>query len=347
MHQYINRDSGKLETERLYQDRVVQFFYGPVRERMPMMFRWLTNARTTRLLGYLNYDTRWGSRACRRFLQQNGVSLEECLDDPAGFTTPRQVFERKIKYWECRPMPIHDDVVVSPADARVLIGSLQDESLLFLKDKFFDLDELLARDKPAWRRAFRGADFAIFRLTPEKYHYNHVPVTGRVVDVYEIEGSYHSCNPSAVVRVATPYSKNRRIVTILDTDVDKGTGIGLVAMIEVVALMIGEIEQCYSEIAYDRPRPIQPGMLLRRGAPKSLFRPGSSTTVLLFQRHRVRFAEDLLRNQRRSQGISRYSLPFRQSLLETDLRVRSPLAEAVTCQHQSAASYCVVTGVFS
>jgi phosphatidylserine decarboxylase len=41
-----------------------------------------------------------------------------------------------------------------------------------------------------------------------------------------------------------PYSKNKRVVTIIDTDVEGGTGIGLVAMIEVVALMIGDIVQC-------------------------------------------------------------------------------------------------------
>ena len=94
-----------------------------------------------------------------------------------------------------------------------------------------------------WLRAFRKADFAILRLTPDKYHYNHTPVAGRVVKIYPISGEYHSCNPAAVVTVVTPYSKNKRVVTIIDTDVPGGTGVGLVAMIEIVALMIGDIVQ--------------------------------------------------------------------------------------------------------
>ena len=67
-------------------------------------------------------------------------------------------------------------------------------------------------------------------------------------------------------------------------------------------------------------------MMLRIGAPKALFRPGSSTVVLLFQRDRIRFADDLVRNQQRREVRSRYSRAFGQALVETDVAVRSLLA---------------------
>lgn len=327
-HQYIDRQSGRLRSERLYQDRLVLFFYSRVRENMPTMFRMLTSRRSTRLLGYLNYDTRWGSGACRRFLRGHGIDLHECLDDPASFHTARQVFERKIRYWESRPMIDDADIVVSPCDARVLVGSLLEASTLFVKDKFFDYQELLGSQHENWLATFTDGDYAIFRLTPEKYHYNHAPVSGQVLDHYFVEGDFHSCNPGVAVLMATPYSKNRRVVTVIDTDVAGGTGIGKVAMIEVVALMIGDIVQCYSDSCYDDSRPIVPGMFVKRGQPKSLFRPGSSTTVLLFEKQRVRFAPDLLANQTRPSAYSRYSLAFGRSLIETDVRLRSPIAHA-------------------
>jgi phosphatidylserine decarboxylase len=329
-HQYIERSSGRLETERLYQDRLVMFFYGRVRESMPTVFRMLTSRRSTRLLGYLNYDTSWGSGACRRFLRDNQVFLGECLDDPAGFTTARQAFERKIRYWDYRPMPEGARAVASPCDARVLVGSFREHTSLFVKDKFFNYEELLGSGRHNWLAAFAGGDYAILRLTPEKYHYNHTPVAGRVLDHYTVEGDYHSCNPGAAVLVATPYSKNRRVVTVIDTDVEGGTRVGKVAMIEVVALMIGDIVQCYSESQYDDPQPVVPGMFLKRGQPKSLFRPGSSTTVLVFEKNRVHFAADLLANQATPRAHSRYSLAFGQTLIETDVRVRSPIAHAVS-----------------
>ncbi len=138
--------------------------------------------------------------------------------------------------------------------------------------------------------------------------------------------------------MVTPYSKNKRTVTVIDTDVPGGTGVGLVAMVEVVALMIGDIVQCYSDERYDDPRNRSTtGMFLRKGQPKSLYRPGSSTDVLLFQRGRIRFAEDLLANQVR-QGMcsSRFSRGFRRALVETDLQVRSPVATASTARPEDA-----------
>jgi hypothetical protein len=102
------------------------------------------------------------------------------------------------------------------------LGSFKETSVLVLKEKFFDYEELIGAAKPEWLKAFRSGDFVVCRLTPDKYHYNHTPVAGMVRDFYENDGSYHSCNPGAVLTLATPYSKNKRVVTILDTDVPGG-----------------------------------------------------------------------------------------------------------------------------
>jgi phosphatidylserine decarboxylase len=100
-------------------------------------------------------------------------------------------------------------------------------------------------------------------------------------------------------------------------------------MIEIVALMIGDIVQAYSEIGYENPRAVAPGMFVKKGVPKSLYRPGSSTDLLLFQRGRVTFAKDLVENVRRSDVQSRFSVGFGGPLAETDLKVRSLIATAV------------------
>jgi phosphatidylserine decarboxylase len=208
------------------------------------------------------------------------------------------------------------------------VGSFRHTSRIFVKDKFFRFEELLGPDHHRWHASFRDGDFAIFRLTPEKYHYSHTPVSGQVLDVYALDGRYHSCNPGAVVAIATPYCRNKRVVTIIDTDVAGGTGVGLVAMVEIVALMIGEVVQCYSDELYDDPQPAEPGMFLRRGQPKSLYRPGSSTDVLIFEPDRVTFAADLVANMHRP-AQSRFSAGFGRPLVETDVRVRSHLATAI------------------
>jgi len=328
MHQFIDRETSTVVTEKLVADRLINTIYSTVRERSPLLFELLTSARTSELLRYLNYDNPLVAKPShlRKLVSELNIDLRECLADAAEMNTPRKLFERQIRYWETRPMTSDPLTVVSPADARMLAGSFAAETILQLKEKFFDFEELVGQDKTEWLDAFRNGDYAVFRLTPDKYHYNHVPVSGRVVDFYQIEGHYHSCNPTAVVTLATPYSKNKRTVTVLDTDIEGGSQLGLVMMIELVALMIGEIRQCYSETAYDNPSPVEPGMFLKRGCPKSLYRPGSSVDILIFQPNRVSFCSDILKNLHRRDAVSRYSLRFQQPLVETDIKVRSTVA---------------------
>ncbi|HEY7746762.1 MAG TPA: phosphatidylserine decarboxylase, partial [Desulfuromonadales bacterium] len=61
-HQYIERDSGSVRSERLYADRLVRFLYAPVRENAPQIFRLLTGARASAALAFFNYDLALAAR---------------------------------------------------------------------------------------------------------------------------------------------------------------------------------------------------------------------------------------------------------------------------------------------
>ncbi len=325
-HQYIDRSSGEIVDEQLIADRTVSFLYTTVRESAPVMFRALTSAWLSSLLGFCRYDLPGpGRRQPALAFQRLGIDPRECLQPLSFYRSMRRIFERQIRYWQCRPMDDDPAQVVAPADARLLIGSLAGKSPLFIKEKFFHLEELLGRDS-RWHTFFVGGDFAICRLTPDKYHYNHLPVSGRVVDIYEVDGCHHSCNPLASVAVASIYSKNRRVVTVIDTDVWGGSQVGLVVMVEIVALMIGDVVQAYSRRRYDDPISVYPGLFVYKGCPKSLYRPGSSTDVLLFTPGRIEFLPDLVKNSRRLGVQSRFTDACGRPLVETDIRVRSALA---------------------
>ena len=329
-HQFIDRRTGRIQEERLYYDRLIAFFYDVGREWSPFLFKTITSPRSSAVLGYLNYDWQLGFTmlGLKGFVEKMGIDLSECLEPAERYDTPRKIFERTIRYWEIRPMDHASAALVSPADGRILFGSFSQNSLLFVKEKFFDFEELLGSGKNQWLQAFANGDYAILRLTPEKYHYNHVPVSGIVRDLYVIDGDHHSCNPSAVVAVSRTYSKNKRVVTIIDTDVPGGSEVGLVAMIEIVALMIGDIVQCYSAQRYEKPQTVVSGMFVRKGQPKSLYRPGSSTNVVIFQPGKIRPCRDLLHNMGRHDVRSRFSEGFGKSLVETDVQVRSTIAYA-------------------
>jgi phosphatidylserine decarboxylase len=326
-HRYIHRATGNIVCERLLADSVIGSVYSPALESASLLTHLASSRYLSRVLGYLNYDNLASSRltGMLRFLRCSGIDFSEFVENISEYDTPRKIFERQIRYWSCRPLPEIERAVLCPADARVLVGSMDETSGLYLKHKFFSFPELLGDSSP-WQPVFAGGDYAVFRLTPEKYHYTHTPASGWVVDFYSVDGRYHSCNPNAVVKLISAVSKNRRVVTVLDTDLPEGSQVGRVAMIEVVALMVGQIEQRYSAERYHNPEPLKANMFLRAGAPKALFRPGSSTVVLLFEKSRIQFARDLLENQQRSGIPNRFSLTLGEPLTETDVAVRSLLA---------------------
>ncbi len=329
-HQYIERDTGEVKNEELFHDRLINAVYSSMREESSLLYKAVTSQRMSKLLAYMYYDLPGKKRVngSESLWSELGIRKEECYDRPSSLDSARKIFERKIRYREFRPMTEEKHVIVSPADAKVIIGSLAENSSFFIKEKFFSFEELLGKIEK-WTDLFRGGDYAIFRLTPDKYHYNHVPVDGIVEDIFEIDGVCNSCNPGAVLSIENAFSRNRRVVTVINTDVPGGTGAGRVAMIEVVALMIGGIKQCYSTSGYEKPVNIIPGMFLDKGQPKSLYIPGSSVDILLFEKNRIKFCADLLANSRRSDVKSRFSSHFEKPLVETDLKVRENIGEAI------------------
>lgn len=317
-------------TEKIFHDKLINSIYSDVREKSPFAFSLLISSRMSSLIAFAVYDIPFGGlfTGAESFVKKLGIGLDECYE-PHNLKTPRQIFERKIKYWECRPMNADPKSIVSPADSRMLAGNLSKNRNLFVKEKFFSYEELVGVHKEQWLMKFTGGSYAVFRLTPDKYHWNHFPVSGVIADFYEFDGSCHSCNPSAVVSEITPYSKNRRAVTIIDTDVDGGTNCGFVAMFEVAALMIGGIEQRYSSRFYDDPQALQRGMFVEKGAPKSIYHPGSSVDILLFEKDRMNFSEDINFNLKRKDANSRYSEGFGESLVETEVELRSEIGRSL------------------
>ena len=81
-----------------------------------------------------------------------------------------------------------------------------------------------------------------------------------------------------------PSFLNQRSLTFIDAP-----RFGRLAMVEVGALTVGSIEQCFA------PGPV------KRGAEKGRFHFGGSTVVLLVERNKVEWDEDLLAHTRRGE----------------------------------------------
>ena len=182
-HQYIERYTRRVMTERLYGDRIISYLYNSTREQSPALFKALTSPRMSDLLSMVNYELPTLSRlaGAHRFVERLGIDLSECVEPARAAEHGKKNFRAPNTLLGSAAHAGDPDGVVSPADGRVLVGSLAETSQIFLKEKFFNLDELLGWNRSLWLQAFSGGDFAVFRLTPDKYHYNHMPVSGRVL----------------------------------------------------------------------------------------------------------------------------------------------------------------------
>jgi phosphatidylserine decarboxylase len=70
-------------------------------------------------------------------------------------------------------------------------------------------------------------------------------------------------------------------------------------------------------------------MFVEKGAPKSIYHPGSSVDILLFEKDRMNFSEDINFNLKRKDANSRYSEGFGESLVETEVELRSEIGRSL------------------
>jgi phosphatidylserine decarboxylase len=70
-HQYVERESGRVCTERPFGDWIVNYLYSKKREDAPLVYELLGSQWFSSLLGWVNYDFPLGPRVSgiRRFLR--------------------------------------------------------------------------------------------------------------------------------------------------------------------------------------------------------------------------------------------------------------------------------------
>jgi phosphatidylserine decarboxylase len=326
LHHYIDSNDGQAVAESLLADRIIRFLYNTARESPTALQRIASSQRLTGALATWEFDRALlrPQATITRTAQRLAIDLSEAFDDVSHWTRLRELFERRIRYWQLRPLPAAVPAIVSPADGKLLHFGHAHDAMLSIKEKFISVKQLLAR-KP-WSDVFTASSGIVVRLTPDVYHYVHSPVSGRVIDVYDIEGQFHSCNPAALVSFDAPYVWNRRRVVVVDTDVNGGSNVGRVAIVAVAAMMIGRIEDCYCDTRYDNPRDLVVGMRLRIGAPMMMFRPGSSTVIALWSRERAAVDARLLQLSSRRDVPGRFSEWLLMPWNEIAVRVRSAVA---------------------
>ncbi len=209
------------------------------------------------------------------FIVEHDLDVDEFAKQAMAYKTFNEFFYRKLKD-TARPICAEPNAAVLPADGRHLVFPDVDKADgFYVKGERFDLDELLGGGHVA--RQFAGGSMVISRLAPVDYHRFHFPCDGTPGKASEIKGPLFSVNPIALRRNIRYLVQNKRMITLLDSEL-----FGTVAMVEVGATMVGGIRQTYLA-----------GTKLKKGSEKGLFKFGGSCVITLFQKGRIGFDEDL------------------------------------------------------
>lgn len=273
---YIDRQSGKTETEEVFAEGAIRFLYGKSlfsktfgRAILHLFAKWPF---FSAFYGWLQ-DRNFSKRKVMPFIKRFAIDTTEFQDPPESFKTFNEFFIRQLKT-EMRPFSANP---IMPADARYLFYPKIEENDEFeVKNRSFCLRSLLQDAELA--RRFSGGSLVIARLCPIDCHRFYFPFDCVPSKARAINGLLYSVNPFATKENPWIWQVNRRMLTILSSD-----SFGDVAYLEVGATNVGTIVQTY-----------QPGKFQPKGAEKGYFAFGGSALLLIFERGRIKFDQELI-----------------------------------------------------
>jgi phosphatidylserine decarboxylase len=270
--QYYERESGQIKTEKVAGEKwLVWLYYNPIGEAT----LWALAKRKLASTIYGNMMNRtYSAKKIHPFIEDFDIDMS--IVQEQEFKNFNDFFTRKLKV-DARPIDTSINIVVSPADGKILAYSDISNSDFIIKGKRFDVSSFL--DNPDLAQKYHDGSLLIIRLAPFDYHRFHFPVSGKLSQNKKIEGDYYSVNPFALRKKAEIFCLNKREYTIISNLL-----FGDVIMAEVGATMVGCIIQTFK------------GRLAKKGEEKGYFKFGGSTVVLLFEKSKIHIDEDLLIN---------------------------------------------------
>lgn len=276
---YIERKTGEIKVEKVPGEKYLKFLYYNPFGKLPLNLivkrKFLTEIYGKKM------DKPESVSKIPSFIEEADINISEAKKKIGEFTSFNDFFYRELKDG-ARVVNGDDDVIVSPADGKILVfENLDQEKKFYIKGEEFNLVEFFNDKKLAEK--YRDGVFMIIRLAPIDYHRFHFPVSGEISASTLINGDYYSVSTHAIKKNFRILCENKREYSILKTQ-----KFGDIAMFEVGATMVGGIKQSY-----------KPNTFVEKGQEKGYFYFGGSTCVLVFEKNRVEIDRDLVENTKK------------------------------------------------
>lgn len=272
---FIHRKTGQITEETVFGRGFMEFFYG---RRFGRLLTSLLLIRPwfSKVSGWY-HDSSWSCRKIPGFIEKLSLSMEEVQGEIKDFKSFNEFFARRLKP-KARPIVEAEPILVSPADARLLVfPKIDGLTLLPVKGAKIPLAKLLLDQAQAKR--YKDGAALVFRLCPADYHRFHFPASGQASPPQSIPGRLHSVSPFAIEQNLDIFCRNHRVVSYLESE-----RFGCLALIEIGALCVGAIVETYT-----------PGTV-KKGEEKGYFKFGGSSLVLLLEANQLDLDEDLINN---------------------------------------------------
>ncbi len=278
--QYIDRQTHEIKTEKVAGENWLVWLYdNPVGELTLHAF--VKRKFISSFYGYL-MDRPSSAGRIAPFVKTYNIDLS--IAQKQHFATFNDFFIRKLKK-SARVIDMDSDVVVSPADGKVLAyGNISNQNFI-VKGYKFNVKSFLKNEKLAEK--YKDGSLLVFRLCPTDYHRFHFPVSGQLNNPVKIKGDYYSVSPIALRKMIGILCQNKREYVTITTKT-----FGDVIMAEIGATMVGCIVQTY------------PGNTAWKGQEKGYFKFGGSSIVLIFEKGKIKIDEDLLENTKNNYETS-------------------------------------------
>ncbi len=221
------------------------------------------------------YDSSFSKGKIDPTIKELGIDESEFANPKNSYNNFNEFFIRHLKP-EARPYRTDPNLILSPADGRVLVfPELDGNDFAPVKGYPFSIEKML----PGIHERFVGGALAIVRLCPADYHRYHFPCDGMITESRDIEGALHSVNPIALGAGPDVFGENKRTYTLIETE-----KAGTIAYVEVGAFGVGAIVNTKTS------GPV------KAMDEKGYFKFGGSTTVLVFEPGKIQFSGDLIVN---------------------------------------------------
>ncbi len=270
---YINRQTGKQEEEIIYYEGALRFLYESFLGKL-----------FCNLIARLSFFSKLGGMWERLPRTRTKILpfIEKYQIDPSTFQKKitefasfDDFFTRHLKN-EARPIAAGP---IIPADGRYLVyQNIESCDGFVVKGKKFPLERLLGSKELC--HTYKEGSMVIARLAPCDYHRFHFPADCIPLEPRLINGPLFSVNPIAIKQNVELLAENKRVLTVLETK-----DYGNILFIEIGATNVGSIHQTYI-----------PNKPYKKGDEKGYFSFGGSSLILLFEKDKIQFADDLISN---------------------------------------------------